>query len=777
MADKDKDNVEKSDSLKRAGNGAMSRHEYRSAINSYTEAIALNPTNHLLFSNRAQAYLSFAQLTEQHQPPETPDFFYKKASEDGVRAIELCPTFAKAYYRAAMAMLKLGQGSDALKVTKDGLQKIDQNAPERSDIINLMLEARVAVVRSSWSVEGCKDKIKQLGEYTGVTADDKLDDRASLEPDDSPLELFAWLVATAERSDSPIPDSELANAALRVARLNTRTAHVFGRTPGVFSALVGLAKRSVALPVIASLVQALALCTAESSENKQLLGQADIEGAIEHLFQLPDSTELLRTLLDPNSQTPDTQHDLACCVEALGDLLTGNEDMQRSFRSQGFGLMAVLLAYAEKAQQKLQAVSMTALGALCELKDNADDLARMGGVKILGHAISTSKDVALKAEVFTALNSAAKASPDAAKAITEVPAVIDAVMTVDPQTEKTAVIPTKTDGDASKSVSANYEQAAVELLSTLAKCPASAVPTDVFLSRFPKMVESAKQESTSVACRRNIAIVLGIVAEARMDAATSLESYVCDLLEWARQGGDEELRVSSLWVLSNIARVEAVVVDLVANRGVVELLCRLISDELRRPDIADNNKLVVAAFGLLRNLAVARANRDPLAEGGALKLVIDTLPLAGCKNMHITFDGIVLLNGIVRGNPRRIHMLGDVPNALSVITQIAKGIAFPVPGGDPEKRSVVVVVGPNGEKDLRVQYEAGRLLAVLCEDDEWAKQLSTMDVLPCLQLLVDSPFDVLRKEGQAAIDILHNLDSSSSAASASASEPSQPAMN
>ena len=74
-----KDNVEKSESLKRAGNGAMSRREYRSAIDSYTQAIALNPTNHLLFSNRAQAYLSFALLTDQHKPPETPESFYSES--------------------------------------------------------------------------------------------------------------------------------------------------------------------------------------------------------------------------------------------------------------------------------------------------------------------------------------------------------------------------------------------------------------------------------------------------------------------------------------------------------------------------------------------------------------------------------------------------------------------------------------------------------------------------------------------------------------------------
>ena len=76
MAGED-DAVKKSDELKRKGNGAMGRHEYRDAIEAYTEAIALNPHNHLLFSNRAQAYLSLAPLTEQHKPDENPAHFYR----------------------------------------------------------------------------------------------------------------------------------------------------------------------------------------------------------------------------------------------------------------------------------------------------------------------------------------------------------------------------------------------------------------------------------------------------------------------------------------------------------------------------------------------------------------------------------------------------------------------------------------------------------------------------------------------------------------------------
>ena len=80
MTDTTPENVEKSDQLKRTGNGAMARHEYRKAVEAYTAAIPLNPHNHLLFSNRAQAYLALAPLTAEHTPDETSAHFYRSSN-------------------------------------------------------------------------------------------------------------------------------------------------------------------------------------------------------------------------------------------------------------------------------------------------------------------------------------------------------------------------------------------------------------------------------------------------------------------------------------------------------------------------------------------------------------------------------------------------------------------------------------------------------------------------------------------------------------------------
>ena len=679
---------------------------------------------------------------------------------------------------------------------------LDAAAPERADIAELLAEARVAAVCAAPDAAAAvQTALATLGStFRGV--EDTATGTSSSDSDlavlvrgeaapDSPLALFAALVAAAQTSDAAqdaAQDAVLARTALHVAALGPRTAHVLGRTPGVFGALAGVARRSTALPVVADTVRALALCTAASPDNKDLLGRADILGVVEHLFALPDSAQLLRTLLaeeeegegdskDSNSQQEQEQQQrgLASCIEALRDLLAGNEAMQRAFGTR-YGLAETLLAYIEHAPPALQAVCAGALGALCELRDNADALAHSGGVARLAHVLARPETATeTTTAILAALTAASRASSAVAAAVAapECAPVLDRAMAVAPAPPA-------------------LQQAAVDLLAVLVKSPDSVVPTAAFLVRVPTIVAEAQKEqeqeqeqeeqkgegststststsTSSTVVRRNAAAVIGIVAEARVDAALPLEPCACAVLAWAQQDADEELRATALWLLGNVARTEGLVADLVERRGAVALLCRVLAAETRRADIADHPRVVAAALGLLRNLAVGRTTRDALAAGGVLDAVVAALPRAGCRNQHVLFDGVVLLSTLVRGSAARARRLAAVPGALAVVTQIARGVAFAPPGSDPAQPApVVVCVGPHGEKDLRVQYEAARLLAALCAEPACARALAATGVAQDLRLLVDAPYDVLRAEGRAALDALDALGLSSDEAGATA---------
>ena len=92
---------------KEAGNAAFQAKDLDGAIKLYTEAIELDELNHILYSNRAAAYL----LKKD----------YENARSDCKKCLELEPLFVKAMLRLANAERGLGDKKAALKVVQDSL--------------------------------------------------------------------------------------------------------------------------------------------------------------------------------------------------------------------------------------------------------------------------------------------------------------------------------------------------------------------------------------------------------------------------------------------------------------------------------------------------------------------------------------------------------------------------------------------------------------------------------------------------------------------------------
>lgn len=72
------------------GNDAFTKKEYDRAASLYTQAIELESANHILYSNRAAAYLGLDKNAE--------------AIADADMSILLKPDFAKAYFRKVTAL-------------------------------------------------------------------------------------------------------------------------------------------------------------------------------------------------------------------------------------------------------------------------------------------------------------------------------------------------------------------------------------------------------------------------------------------------------------------------------------------------------------------------------------------------------------------------------------------------------------------------------------------------------------------------------------------------
>ncbi|KAF9015046.1 hypothetical protein BDQ17DRAFT_1320035 [Cyathus striatus] len=121
--------------LKQTGNSLMSSKKYDEAIEAYTKAISLDPTNPVYYSNRAAAYSSKGD--------------HLSAVGDSEKAISVDSNFVKAYHRLGHAQYSLGDFSAAANAFERGLKLDPSNAGLKSGLTNA--NARIVAEDTSGS--------------------------------------------------------------------------------------------------------------------------------------------------------------------------------------------------------------------------------------------------------------------------------------------------------------------------------------------------------------------------------------------------------------------------------------------------------------------------------------------------------------------------------------------------------------------------------------------------------------------------------------------------
>ncbi|CAG7920740.1 unnamed protein product [Penicillium olsonii] len=96
-----------SDKLKSEGNSLMSKKDYAGAIQQYTKALEIAPSNPIYLSNRAAAYSASSQ--------------HEKAAEDAELATAADPKYSKAWSRLGLARFDMGDYHAAKEAYEKGI--------------------------------------------------------------------------------------------------------------------------------------------------------------------------------------------------------------------------------------------------------------------------------------------------------------------------------------------------------------------------------------------------------------------------------------------------------------------------------------------------------------------------------------------------------------------------------------------------------------------------------------------------------------------------------
>lgn len=107
-----------SEELKAKGNKALAEKKYDEAINFYTQAISLDPNNHVLYSNRSAVYATTRN--------------FEKALEDADKTVQIKPDWSKGWSRKAAAHHGLEDYHNALEAYEQGLKIEPQNEQLKS---------------------------------------------------------------------------------------------------------------------------------------------------------------------------------------------------------------------------------------------------------------------------------------------------------------------------------------------------------------------------------------------------------------------------------------------------------------------------------------------------------------------------------------------------------------------------------------------------------------------------------------------------------------------
>uniref|UniRef100_A0A8C9WV07 Stress-induced-phosphoprotein 1 n=2 Tax=Scleropages formosus TaxID=113540 RepID=A0A8C9WV07_SCLFO len=132
--------------LKEKGNKALSSGQLEEAIRCYTEALTLDPSNHVLYSNRSAAYAKKGD--------------YENALKDACKTVEIKPDWGKGYSRKAAALEFLKRFDEAKETYQEGLKREPNNQQLKEGLQNVDVRLAEKKMMNPFAIPNLYEKLE-----------------------------------------------------------------------------------------------------------------------------------------------------------------------------------------------------------------------------------------------------------------------------------------------------------------------------------------------------------------------------------------------------------------------------------------------------------------------------------------------------------------------------------------------------------------------------------------------------------------------------------------
>lgn len=132
----------------RQSNAACQNGDFGTAVALYSDALTLDPTNYILYSNRSAARLKQGQ--------------FSLALQDANKAKELCPQWGKAYFRQGVALQCLRRYGEALAAFAAGLAQDANSKQLLSGLIEASIKSPLRAALEPTFHQLCAMKLDQV---------------------------------------------------------------------------------------------------------------------------------------------------------------------------------------------------------------------------------------------------------------------------------------------------------------------------------------------------------------------------------------------------------------------------------------------------------------------------------------------------------------------------------------------------------------------------------------------------------------------------------------